>query len=155
MNMKKLKLKDVGKQRLYNDSFEGYDNAVLWEVLKIKHEQEMEVEFVSTNSKYLQGIRFAIDVGEGYIEGNGVKASEMYLWEDTAPKITKLKCVSEKGLLSVYNAFYRGPGTGGIAEQVDSSGMLVEEKDNTYTYRCNDAGFVTDFDKLVFRITLK
>ena len=153
--MEKLKLKDVGKQRLYNDSFEGYDNAVLWEVLKIKHEQEMEVEFVSTNSKYLQGIRFAIDVGEGYIEGNGVKASEIYLWEDTASKITTLKCISEEGLLSVYNAFYEGPGTGGTAEQCDSCAMLVEEKDNTFTYRCNDAGFVTNFDKLVFRITLK
>ena len=153
--MKKLKLKDIGKQRLYNDSFEGYDNVVHWEVLKIKHEQEMEVEFISTNSKYLQGIRLAVDVGEGYIEGNGVKASEIYLWEDTASKITTLKCVSEEGLLSVYNAFYEGPGTGGSSSQMDSCGMLVEEKDNTFTYRCNDEDFVTDFDKLVFRITLK
>ena len=64
-------------------------------------------------------------------------------------------CALPIWLLSVYNVFYRGPGTGGTAEQVDSSAMLVEEKDNTYTYRCNDVGFVTDFDKLVFRITLK
>jgi len=75
--------------------------------------------------------------------------------KDTAPKITKLKCVSEKGLLSGYNAFYEGPGTGGTAEQCDSCAMLVEEKENTYTYRCHDEDFVTDFDKLVFRITLK
>ena len=153
--MKKLKLKDVGKQRLYNRHFKEYGNAVLWEVLKIKHEQEMEVEFVSTNSKYLQGIRFAIDVGEGYIEVDGEKSRQRWLWEDTAPKITTLKCVSEEGLLSVYNAFYEGPGTGGSSSQMDSCAMLVEEKDNTYTYRCNDEGFVTDFDKLVFRITLK
>ena len=70
-------------------------------------------------------------------------------------KKTKSKCVSEKGLLSVYNVFYEGPGQGGIAEQCDSCVMLVEEKASTYTYRYNDEDFVTNFDKLVFRITLK
>ena len=32
------------------------------------------------------------------------------------------------------------------------SGMLVEEKDGKRTYRCNDYGVETNFDKLVFTI---
>lgn len=154
--MTRVSLKDIGKNRIYNDvDFNKAHNVILWEVLKIKHEQEFDVKFIRTKSDCIQGIRLAIDVGEGYLEINGIKSKEMHLWENTAPKITHVKCVSEEGLLSVYNVFDEGPDGGGVYSQMYGSGMLLEEKNNKYIYKCNDFGIETKFDKLVFSIKLK
>ena len=45
-----------------------------------------------TNSKYKQGVRIAIDFGEGYIEINGIKSKEFQLCEDTCPHNIIMKC---------------------------------------------------------------
>lgn len=151
---------EVGKERFYNDEFIslGYKDAILWEVLDIKEYQELNFRFISTNSKYLQGVRFAIDYGDGELEINGMKGKGFYLWENTCPEVVRIKCKSSKGKLSIYNAFDLGPrdacGAGGIATQVPSQAMLSEKSGNKIIYRCNDAGFKTDFDKLVFEIEL-
>lgn len=145
---------EIGRKRIYNTMFENVENVVHWEVLNIKSEQEFCLKFISTNSKYRQGIRLAIDVGEGYIEINNIRSKELYLWEDTAPQRVHVKCVSEEGLLSVYNVFDLGKERGGRRSQVDSCGMLVEYKENTIVYKCNDMGFQSDFDKLIFEIEL-
>lgn len=50
--------------------------------------------------------------------------------------------------------FDLGKGRGGRRSQMDSCGMLVERKENTIVYKCNDAGFQSDFDKLIFEIEL-
>ena len=87
---------EIGRKRIYNTIFENYKNVVRWEVLNIKNQQEFILKFVSTNSKYRQGIRLAIDVGEGYIETNDIRSKEMYLWEDTVPQQQiHVNCVSE------------------------------------------------------------
>ena len=59
--------KQIGREKFYNDVFEGRKDVVNWEVLNIKKEQELNLEFVSTNSKFKQGVRIAVDAGEGYI----------------------------------------------------------------------------------------
>lgn len=146
--------REIGTKRIYNDLFNITEKVVHWEVLEIKNEQEIYLEFVSTNSKYRQGIRLAIDTGEGYIEVNGIKSKGVQLWEDTCPQKIKIMCISSKGKLSIYNIFDRGVGRGGIQSQADSCGMIVEEQENGRIYRCNDSGFESDFDKLVFKIQL-
>lgn len=145
---------EIGRKRIYNTVFEDVPDVVHWEVLDIKQEQEFYLEFISTNSKYRQGIRLAVDVGDGYIEINNLQSKEMCLWEDTAPQRVHVKCKSEEGLISVYNVFDLGENQGGIRSQTDSCGMLVERKGNIIMYKCNDAGFKSNFDKLIFIIEL-
>lgn len=147
---------EFGRERIYNKEFEkkGCKSVIRWEVLEIEKEQDIYFEFIKTNSKYKQGVRFAIDVGEGYIEVNDIQAKGIQLWEDTCPGRIKLRCVSSEGKLSIYNIFDVGVERGGVKSQMDSSGMLVEECDDYKIYKCNDAGFETSFDKLEFRIEL-
>ena len=142
---------------MYNKVFEklGYEEVVLWEVLHIKKEQELCIEFISTNSKYKQGIRLAIDVGEGYLEIDNGRYKGGDLWEDISPKRLNIKCVSEEGLLSVYNIFDRGKdGKTGRCSQLPYCGMKVEQKENTILYRCEHSKIEPFFDKLVFKIEL-
>lgn len=145
----------LGRKRVYSKAFEGREDVIRWDVLKIKQEQELELEIISTNSKYVQGIRLAVDAGNGYVEANGIKAKGVDLWEDTMPKKQRIMCKSEEGFLSVYNIFEAEKGRRTSRKSLtDFGGMLVECNGNTVIYRCNDMGIVTDFDKLVFSITL-
>ncbi len=148
---------EIGTKRLYNECFPDQE-VVLWDVLNIKEEQELLFSFISTNSKYVQGVRLAIDAGEGYIEINSQKNKSFHIWETTCPKKVHIKCVSKKGLLSVYNIYDLGESVGGRPGGVRSlggySGMLIENNNNIITYKCNDVGFETNFDKLIFQIEL-
>ena len=148
---------EVGRKRLYNSTYKekfGREDVVHWDAIPIKTEQELLLEFVSTNSSYLQGIRLAIDAGEGTLEVNGIKARGMEFWEDTCPPKALIKCTSSEGLLSVYNLLHLGRTPRDIRSLTGSFGMLVEQHANEYTYRCNSYSFDGDFDHLVFRITL-
>ena len=138
----------------YNKQLKSNSDVVLWEVLPIKNEQDIILKFISTNSKYRQGVRLAIDSGEGCIEINGICSREMYLWEDTSPNEVFIKCTSSSGFLSIYNVFDVGEQRGGRKSQMDSCGMVVEKTDGKLLYKCNDAGFETNFDKLIFQIEL-
>lgn len=145
----------LGRERLYNNNFQEFEGkVVMWEVLRIKQNQEIKLKFVSTNSKYRQGVRLAIDAGEGEIIVNGFKAQQLDLWEDTCPQVVTLKCSSSESVLSIYNIFDLGKERGGRHSQMDSCGMLVEQNENVYRYHCNDVGFQTNFDKLIFEIEL-
>ena len=73
------------------------------------------------------------------------------LWVDTAPPEVVAHCMTGDGNLSVYNIWDSGRGRG-RESQGHSSGMLVEDLPDGRRYRCNDIGFDTNFDKLVFRI---
>jgi hypothetical protein len=139
----------VGKEKIYNTSFEGRNDVIMWDVIKIKNEQLLKINFISKNSKNRQGIRLAIDVGDGHIEINGTSCKGVELWEDTAPNEFICRCFTNEGRLSVYNIWDKGKGR---QSQLLTSGMLVEEEGNTYTYHCNDYGYDTNFDKLIFSI---
>ena len=78
-------------------------------------------------------------------------APSMDLWVDTAPPEVVAHCMTADGNLSVYNIWDSGRGRG-RESQAHSSGMLVEDLPDGRRYRCNDIGFDTNFDKLVFRI---
>lgn len=140
---------EVGRKTIYNNSFEGRKDIILWHVLDIKPDQLIKINFISKNSKNRQGIRLAIDVGEGYIEINGQRNKGFELWEDTAPKEFTARCVTKEGLISVYNIWDKGKGR---QSQILTSGMILETNGNKYTYHCNDFGFDTNFDKLIFSV---
>jgi hypothetical protein len=146
----------LGKKRLYNSNFEDVDKDVIhWEVLPIKSKQRISVHFISVNSENRQGIRIAIDAGNGTLKTNGVVGKAFDLWEDECPKKFEIECTSDKGYLSVYNIFERNEmGIMRRHSQMDFSGMILEQEGNIYRYSCNDTGRNTKFDKLVFEIEL-
>ena len=153
--MKDNRFGDLGRKRIYNKNFHDIDQeVVLWDVLDINNSEDILFRFIYTNSQYKQGVRLAIDVGEGYLEINGIQSKGMHLWEDTCLGEVKIHCESSEGKLSVYKIFNLGLTNpqGGVRSQVASCGMLVEQRNNVYVYHCNDAGFQTNFDKLVFEI---
>lgn len=142
----------IGKEILYNDFFENRKDVILWDVIKTKKEQEIEFKFISTNSDFRQGVRIAVDYGKGEFEVNDIRLREFYLWNDTAPEIVKIKCLSQEGLISIYNVWETERKK--TEEQMPFSGMLVERNGNKITYRCNNGLLDTNFDELVFEIEL-
>lgn len=146
----------VGREKIYNNLFAGVekDTAIQIDVLNIKKEQELILEFISSNSKYPQGVGLALYEGDGYIEINEQRAEQMAIWKDTAPKKNRIFCFSTEGLVSVYNMYNIGVGRSGVRKQMSSCGMLVEQKGNKVIYRCNDEGFEPKFDALVFSIEI-
>lgn len=144
-------IKNMGKKRIYSKDFKDKNNIVTWDVMKIEQGQNLVLRFISTNSKHRQGVRIAIDAGNGYIEVNEYKLNEIYLWEDTAPKEVKMKCFSDEGLVSIYNVWYTERGSRSLSYKC---GMIIEKNGNKIKYRCNDFGDNTNFDKLVFEIEI-
>lgn len=144
-------IKNIGKERIYSKEFGDRNDIVTWDVMKIRQGQDLILKFISTNSKYRQGVRIAIDTGDGYIEVNGYKLKEIYLWEDTAPKNVKMKCFSKEELMSIYNVWDTGRGSRSFSYKC---GMIIEKNSKKIKYKCNDFGDYTNFDKLVFEIEL-
>lgn len=141
----------IGKERIYNKNYKGRTDVVAWDVLPVNNEQELELEFISSNSTSLQGVRLAIDTGKGELEINGIKDKGMKLWENTAPKKVKIKCTSSEGKLSVYNI--SKDENGNLISAADFQGMVIEEAEDIRIYRCNDVYPNDNFNKLVFKIT--
>lgn len=139
----------VGKERLYNKNFGKDKNIILWDVQNIENGQPIKIRFLKNNTKYRQGIRIAVDDGEGELEINGLKGRAMELWDDNTPNEIVCVCFSKEGKISVYNIWNE---RGYPESQSDSSGMVLEEKGNTLIYKCNDFGFELTFDKLIFSI---
>jgi hypothetical protein len=141
--------KQIGRVKTFCKAFEGRTDIVRWDVQQIKQEQILKVEFIGKNSPFRQGVRIAIDAGDGLIEVNGQESKAIQLWEDTAPKVVMLKCKSKEGLLSIYNIWDEGRGRQSLAH---TSGMILEDVGNKTIYRCNDFGYDTNFGKLIFSI---
>jgi len=148
-----MKWKDkIGKERLYTKHFKEKgirDDVVLWDVIKIKDHEKMKVIFESINSPLRQGVWLRTDKGI-YVSDTGKTYKYIDLWYDTAPKEVLIECLTKDGFLSVYNLYVDN--TGMCRSQAYGTGMLVEELENGRRYRCNDYGFETNFDKLIFRI---
>lgn len=143
--------KQIGKNRTISKAFGDRDDIVRWDVLAVDEGQTVKVTFLSANSVFRQGIRIAVDVGEGHIDLDGEQAKGYQLWQDTAPAVIVLKCFASEGVISVYNIWDMGRG---VESQAHTSGMLIEQEGKRRMYRCNDYGLETDFDKLVFMIEM-
>ena len=137
----------VGKIRLYCKGFEGREEIISWDIQKIKKKQIIKITFIQKKSYFKQGIRLAVDSGRGLVEVNGQKGKTINLWQETAPYEVICKCISDEGLISVYNIFDMGKGRRSLGF---TSGMLLEQKGEKTIYHCNDWGIDTNFDKLIF-----
>jgi hypothetical protein len=135
-----------GEERIYNPAFDEKLGVVLWDVFPIIDSEKLTVTFESKHSDWSQGIWLMSDRG---LEVEGIRNKSFVLWYETAPKHIEVICFTKNGLLSIYNIWDRGFGENSLSH---SSGMLVEELTNGRRFRCNDIGFETKFDKLIFRI---
>lgn len=145
---RKGELKHLKLERTMSKGFKdkGSENVIKWEVQTVSDGQEVKLSFLSKNSSYRQGIWLKTDKG---IDVMGQTFASIELWEDTAPKEIILKCFTDNGVINFYNIWDEG---GGKKSQSYSSGMVAVQKDQEVIYACNDVGFETDFDKLVFSL---
>jgi hypothetical protein len=137
-----------GTQRLYNKAFaeRGREDVVLWDVLPIEPRQLIKVVFEAVSSPWRQGVWLKTDRG---LIVNNQYCGSVDLWVDTASREVLCDCISDDGSLSVYNIWDSGRGYDRESQSF-SSGMLVEDLPDGRRYRCNDIGFETNFDRLVF-----
>lgn len=138
----------IGKIRIYNSAFQekGREDVIKWDILPIVNGEEIRVTFESIASSWRQGLWLKTDKE---IRVNEIKSKSVDLWQDTAPKEVHCECFTNDGNLSVYNIWDKGNGR---ESQSWTSGMLIEELPNGRRYRCNDIGFETNFDKIIFKI---
>ena len=139
-------MEEPGTKRVYNQAFEGRDDVILLDVIPIENGDKLSLIFESKNSNWNQGVWMKCDKG---IAIEDVLSNSVIIWFDKDPDLVSFVCNTENELLSIYNIWDRGIG---INSQSHSSGMLVEDLPNGRRYRCNDIGFETEFDKLIFRI---
>ena len=135
----------VDKERIYNEAFPDRE-VVLWDILAVEDGEKLKLTFESKKSAWEQGVRLACDKG---VSGDDWTGKGIKLWYGHSPREVVFTCHTENGFLGVYNIWDRGRGP---ESQKHSSGMLLEELANGRRYSCNDIGFDTKFDKLVFRI---
>jgi hypothetical protein len=112
----------------------------------VRDGERLRLTFESTNASARQGVWLKCDGG---IEIEGLRHASVDLWSDTAPKTVTFVRHASDGKLSVYNIWEDG---GRRSSQGHTSRMRVEELANGRRYGCNDIGFDTAFDRIVFRI---
>lgn len=137
-----------GAERIYSKAFadRGINGIVKWDVLPVRDGERLRLVFESTNAAMRQGVWLKCDRG---IEIDGECHASVSLWCDTAPEKVAFICHSSDGKLSVYNIW---EDHGRRSSQSHTSGMRVDDLPNGRRYGCNDIGFETAFDKIVFRI---
>ncbi|WP_028236337.1 hypothetical protein [Pseudobutyrivibrio sp. MD2005] len=143
-------MSNIGESKVYNKIY-NRDDVLLWDVIEFQDNTTLKVNIISTNSKYKQGIRIAVDFGDGLIDINGLTGKEFYLMEDTCPKDAIVKVSSKRGKLSVYNVYERTDGN--LRSLGDYSGMIVKENGKYREYRCTTSS-IDDFNTLVFSIEI-
>ena len=108
----------------------------------------LKVSFVSTDSKWKQGIVFQT---KGEFEINGQKLpTKIILWEDTAPKELQLLVKSKDKVLVIYNVWQTEDGTTHYWH--NGGAMYIEEKNGVRTYNCNDGYADDDLNDIVFAV---
>lgn len=149
----------IGKERIYSKEWaeRGRTEVVEWDVQPICSEQLIKITFISQNSPHYQGVRIGVDFGKGgiEIEGSFYHHDASVVWEPSTPKQLVWKCLTNKGLLSIYNIRVEKEHWSGHPFMYALSrgcGMLIEQYGDSLIYHCNDVGFDTNFDKLVFSI---
>ena len=133
---------------LYSQGYcdKGLTDVISWDVLRVVDGEILRIKFLRSNSESRQGIWLKTDNG---LTINGVHCPSAVLWKDTSPPEFLVTSHTNNGLLHLYNVWDSGRG---IQSQSHTSGMRVNEVGGNRTYACNDIGFDSAFDKLVFAI---
>lgn len=108
----------------------------------------LDIEFVSTNSKWKQGIVLKTN-GDFHVNGQKVP-QKIVLWEHTAPKKNTIQLNSKDKLLSVYNVWETEDGT--VHFWHSAAAFFIEKSNESKIYYCNDGYPDEDFDDLIFKI---
>jgi len=110
----------------------------------------LQLEFVSTNSKWKQGIVLQT---KGEFEVNRQKIpTKIILWEHTAPKQIEILVSSKDKTLLIYNVWETEDGT--IHYWHNGGALFVEQVIGATIYHCNDGYPDDDFDDLVFKLKI-
>ena len=135
-------------ERVLNNAFKerGRENVVKIDVLPVHDGELLKVVFEEQKSPWRQGVFLKTDT---FVVVNKQQCPSVQVWQDSAPENVLIECHTKDGILHLYNVWDRGKGR---ESQLWSSGMIVEELPDGRRYRCNDIGFNTNFDKLVFRV---
>jgi hypothetical protein len=108
----------------------------------------LQVEFVSTDSKWKQGIALQT---KGDFEVNGQKLhNKIVLWEHTTPRQVEIVVKSKDNTLVIYNVWETEDGT--VHYWHNGGAFFTEQANGTTIYYCNDGVADDDFDDLIFKI---
>lgn len=121
-------------------------DVVAIEAFPIQDGERLELTFEGGHAERPQGVWLSTDV---HVVINAMEYPSASVWQDSAPQTVRIQCRTMNGALMLYNIWEREGKPESLAW---SSGMLVEELERGRRYRCNDIGFETKFDKIVFRL---
>ena len=108
----------------------------------------LKITFLSTDSKYTQGIVLRT---KGEFEIEGTRLPKMIaLWEDTAPKEVDIIVRSKDKMLYIYNAWKTASGS--VNCLYYGAAIYIEEIDGAKIFHCNDGFPDDDFNDLVFKV---
>lgn len=124
----------------------GVEDIVKWDVVDVADGERMRLVFEAAQSPWRQGVWLKCDRG---LEVDGGHHAGLDLWSDNSPAEIICTCRTSDGKLHLYNIWDAGQGR---QSQAYTSGMRVEVLENGWRYRCNDIGFDTAFDRLVFML---
>ena len=144
----RMNQRELPPERVRNNEFskKGRDDVFMIDVFPVTDGEQIKVTFESVKSPWRQGAWLRTD---GYLVVNEQRCPSVQLWQDSAPREIVIECHTQNRCLHIYNIWDRGRGR---ESQAWSSGMLIEDIPNGRRYHCNDIGFETSFDKLVFRV---
>lgn len=126
---------------------------LLVDSLEVTSHEVVQLTFDSVGDRWRQGVFLAT---HGALAVSGVVAGAFTLWADSAPNPTEIEVLQTDGRLVLYNIWNSGAHGEGPESLSYTSGMLVSPlPDGSLQYRCNDVGFDSDFDSLVFRILIR
>jgi hypothetical protein len=139
---------DLPGEQVINNAFKerGREGVVMIDVFPVCDGELLKLTFEDVNSPWRQGVWMKAD---DHLIVNGQRCPSVELWQGTAPMEVFVECHTRNGRLHLYNIWDKGNGSN---SQSWTSGMLVEELPNGRRYRCNDIGFDSNFEKLVFRV---
>ena len=152
----------IGKERRYNIIYkeQGLD-VIHWEVIPLKKDEAISIKIISSNyPSTIQGLRIAVDNGDGMFEYNGETKKEIHIWENELGDEKAVISMKSDGLLGFYNTFYEPPSSNpaipyGYRSLMAFSGMLLEKLDeDKYLYRCHGMEKTSDFDCMVFELEI-
>ncbi len=144
MNFQTLFMESKGQPIIY----QGKELKMVDRINLPSSKISLKVSFVSTDSKWKQGIVFQT---KGEFEINDQKLStKIILWEDTAPKELHMLIKSKDKVLITYNVWETEDGTTHYWH--NGGAMYVVEDNGIRTYNCNDGYADDDLNDLIFTI---
>lgn len=129
----------------------------LYGLYEMEVSDALEVKFLSSISKPVQGLNLTTD--GGVLEIAGVEADDMLLWCDTAPPTVPVKIKPRdngKVILKIWNV-WRGKVGGHDVTQawLGNAGMRIEQSGKQISLRCSDGEGPVDFGNLIAQVNLK